>query len=689
MPLFTVQENVPHGEDRRLTARVALPNCVGSFPRSYTTPGEYRTERAAFKAAAYECYSALHKAGLVNHNFMPSRPALQDRCQNLDSLIEVDEQIQPWKLMASAPASSELYKTAIHFEQKHQCGSSSSFCIYLITPMPVPVFPSIVFKQLISITMKRTCTSDTVKSMISLEELGRHKRIMTASCMPQEQKVEVTELDFVYIFDIHQGRKYLSKPTPMDAAGEVMAGIFEHVEKFIVAAMLQKSLLSTCTFRDIAHIVTAITAPSAYAESNFERYEFLGDAVLKMVVSTQIFNDRACWPAGWLSQYRDNFVPNASLANAALGLGLDRFILTTRPVTGAWALPRASDAKITPKKREMSSKTLADVLQGLFAAAYLDSGFNLARSCIKIFVPEVRSEHFVFDMPQGAGFPRQEAKEIEQLTGYQFRNITILAQALTHASCTSLGSEESYERLAFLGDAVLGFTVTKTLFQHPKQLSEGQMTMIRAAAVNSNMLGYICMAHSTSREGFDIETVTPRKVRKARHVERMTLWRYMRHESEDLGEVQESCNTRYQSLHEALQQQLQTGHSYPWLTLAKLQPERFYSDLVKSVIGAIYVDSGQDWDACQRFVDIIGLSSSMQRMVQDNYDVTHPRSVLQHLNNLAKVQSQDESDGSFSCKVTVDGIEIATAECCRTKNEAIILAAQGAIQILNTEKEEK
>jgi dsRNA-specific ribonuclease len=682
IPHFTTQENDSHKKDQFLTARVTLPNCVGSFPRSYTASGEFLTERTAFMAAAYECYSALHKAGLVNHNFMPCIPTLQDRCRDLHPLIEVDEQIQPWRMMASAPPSSDLYKTPIHFEHKRPHGASS-FCVHLITPVSVPSVSPITFKQHISITMKQICTSNTRKSTISLDELGRYKQRMVASYVPaQDQKVRLTELDFLYIFDINDSCELFSKPAMIDVAGSIMTGIFERVENFMVADLLQKSLLSTCPFRDTAHIVTAITAPSADAESNFERYEFLGDAVLKMVVSTQAFIDHASWPAGWLSQNRDNIISNARLANAALGLGLDRYILTVRPGTQACTLPRASDADVPPKKRNMSSKTPADVLQALFAAAYLDSGYALARSCIKVFVPEIRSEHSVFDMPHGAGYPRHEAEELKQLTGYRFRNITILAQALTHASCISMGSEESYQRLSYLGDAVLGFMVTQALFQHSNQLPEGQMTKIRAAIVNSNMLGYICMAHSTTRKVFDIETVTLKPVCRN---ERMTLWKYMRHESDELGEVQKSCNLRYDSLCGALQKQLQVGVSYPWLELAKLQPENFYSDLVKSVIAAIYVDSGQDWVACQRFLDVIGLSSYMQRMVQDDYDVAHPRSVLQQLNNLAKVQSQHESDGSFSCNVTVDGAEIATAECCRTKNEAMILAAHKAIQILHTE----
>ncbi|KAH8710233.1 hypothetical protein GQ44DRAFT_776601 [Phaeosphaeriaceae sp. PMI808] len=106
-----------------------------------------------------------------------------------------------------------------------------------------------------------------------------------------------------------------------------------------------------------------------------------------------------------------------------------------------------------------------------------------------------------------------------------------------------------------------------------------------------------------------------------------------------------------------------------------------------SVIGAVYADSGEDWSAFQRFVDTIGISSHIQRMVRSDYDVTHPRNASQQLAPRAKVQNQLSSDGSFIGKVTVDGVEIAGAESCRSMSEASILASHRAVQILAIERD--
>ncbi|KAH7080603.1 ribonuclease III domain-containing protein [Paraphoma chrysanthemicola] len=674
-PDFSIKESSPNKGPGLLTARVALPNCIGSFRRSYLAAGEYRTERAATMAAAYQCYGALHRAELVNNNFLPSILKIQERCRNLPPILEVDEHIQPWRLMAHAWSSPTLYKTSIHLESNPP-DDRSSLRISFITPMSIPPMSLRPLKQHTCITMKQTCAS-----VLSFAGLERLRQRMAELCSSNEsQKDHIANRDFVYIFDFDDGRDFRSPPAPNNPH-KIMTQIVGQVEKFMIAGLLQTSILPTCTFHNAEHIVTALTAPSADAQLNFERYEFLGDAVLKMVVSAQVLTDHVIWPAGWLSQYRDNLISNASLANAALSLHLDQYILTRAPRTRNWTLPRLSDADCLPEKRILSSKTLADVSQALFAAAYLDTGHGLARSCIKIFIPEIRSEQPTFEMPHGAKFPRHEVEEIQQLIGHQFRNFTVLLQALTHPSCTSHGSEESYQRLAFLGDAVLGFLVAKTLFQHPEELSEGKMTKVRAAVVNSNMLGYVCMTHSIPRKVFGIETTTLKQSRKVQRVENMPLWKYMRHESKYLGKALDACNARYRGLCGCLHQQMQNGHSYPWVTLAELQPEGFYSDLVQSVIGAIYVDSGGEWSACQQFIETIGISSSIQRMVQPDYDVAHPRSVLQQLSPLAEVRSH-LSDGVYKCSVTVDDVEIASAESYKGRGEASILASHRAVQIL-------
>jgi len=79
---------------------------------------------------------------------------------------------------------------------------------------------------------------------------------------------------------------------------------------------------------------------------------------------------------------------------------------------------------------------------------------------------------------------------IEKEIGYVFRNKALLEQALTHRS-RSVNGEKSYERLEFLGDAVLAFIVAEILFEKYPDKSEGELTMHRSALVNGNALARV------------------------------------------------------------------------------------------------------------------------------------------------------------------------------------------------------
>ena len=64
--------------------------------------------------------------------------------------------------------------------------------------------------------------------------------------------------------------------------------------------------------------------------------------------------------------------------------------------------------------------------------------------------------------------------------GYEFKNVSLLRTALTHSS---VEGRENYERLEFLGDAVLELVVSDFLFRRLPDESEGQLTQMRARLV--------------------------------------------------------------------------------------------------------------------------------------------------------------------------------------------------------------
>ena len=67
--------------------------------------------------------------------------------------------------------------------------------------------------------------------------------------------------------------------------------------------------------------------------------------------------------------------------------------------------------------------------------------------------------------------------------GYKFKNLSLLLSALTHASGAT-NRLSSNERLEFLGDAVLGFTICEWLFHRHPEYQEGELTQIKSAVVS-------------------------------------------------------------------------------------------------------------------------------------------------------------------------------------------------------------
>lgn len=80
----------------------------------------------------------------------------------------------------------------------------------------------------------------------------------------------------------------------------------------------------------------------------------------------------------------------------------------------------------------------------------------------------------------------EKLEELEQKIGYRFHDKRLLRQALTHSSFSNeqkINKWESYERIEFLGDAVLELVSSDYFYRaYPKE-SEGYLTKVRAAAV--------------------------------------------------------------------------------------------------------------------------------------------------------------------------------------------------------------
>jgi ribonuclease-3 len=78
-------------------------------------------------------------------------------------------------------------------------------------------------------------------------------------------------------------------------------------------------------------------------------------------------------------------------------------------------------------------------------------------------------------------------KQLIELLNYSFKDIKLLEKALTHRSYDG----ENNERLEFLGDSILNFTIAESLFKKFPNLPEGDLSRLRASLVKASALAEV------------------------------------------------------------------------------------------------------------------------------------------------------------------------------------------------------
>ncbi|MFZ6014855.1 MAG: ribonuclease III [Patescibacteria group bacterium] len=226
-------------------------------------------------------------------------------------------------------------------------------------------------------------------------------------------------------------------------------------------------------------------------------------------------------------------------------------------------------------------------------------------------------------------------KPLEQRLGYEFKNKTLLLEAITHRSYLNEHSDFEYdhnERLEFLGDAVLELVVTEHLYSHYPN-PEGELTNWRAALVNAKTLAGIA-----------------------------TDLQFEEYLLMSKGEAKD-----------------------------KNSKARMYilANAIEAIIGAIYLDGG--WDAGKDFIDRFILSilptilekklyidpkSRFQETAQETLGITPTYKVLKEVG--------PDHDKEFTVGVFLDK-ELIAVGSGTSKQEAQIAAAEAGLEAKNWE----
>ena len=218
--------------------------------------------------------------------------------------------------------------------------------------------------------------------------------------------------------------------------------------------------------------------------------------------------------------------------------------------------------------------------------------------------------------------------KLEEKIGYHFHDRELLQTALTHSSYANEkhGEAQSYERLEFLGDSILGLVTAEFLYTHEPCLPEGRMTRLRAELVCEVSL------HKTALE--------------------LGLGRYMR-----LGRGEEHTGGR--------------------------ERPSILADMVEAIIAAMYLDSGMDQARSfilERILHDVEFGDShrsadyktqLQELVQ--------RRSNQVITYRLKGESGPDHDKTFLFEVLING-ETCGEGSGKTKKEAEQMAARKALE---------
>ncbi|RPB23077.1 hypothetical protein L211DRAFT_850096 [Terfezia boudieri ATCC MYA-4762] len=519
----------------------------------------------------------------------------------------------------------------------------------------------------------------------------------------EEERARIRESKSTFL--LPQATTFDRLPWRVERSTLLIPCILRRLEIYAIAKELQDTVMAPVGFKYLPHIVTAITASSAGEETDYQRYELLGDSVLKFLVGIQLLTDYPLWHEGYLSGKKDRSVANSKLTQESMRLKMSRFIITNHFSPLKWKakyLPteslRGSKPEAERGGRDLSSKVLADVVESLIGAAYLEGSFDKALKVAQIFGLGMKwdtLENRVDTLyeratpPEGMHFP-PHLHNLEKLLGYTFNQKSLLLEAITHPSLNTDNFFVSYQRMEFLGDSVLDMAIVDRLFLHEKRFSHADMHLYKSASVNEYFLGFLCLNQFVTVEDEEKETHVDRRtgvvtlISKDKHHH---LFRFLRHSNFEVAKMQETAYRHYLRLREDILAALQRGKDFPWTLLAGVNAEKFFSDMIESLLGAIFIDSHGSFDVVNAIIEKLGIYTILDRLLQDSVNPLQPIQKLgiyaaQNMNQARTKYVQNVDGGQYVCEVMINEEVIVRVAGGVSKQEVQIRAAEMAYTLL-------
>lgn len=362
---------------------------------------------------------------------------------------------------------------------------------------------------------------------------------------------------------------------------------------------------------------------------NYERLEFLGDSFLKMATTISVFT---------LIPNKDEFdyhcermvmICNQNLLEVALSddIKLHEYIRSKSFERGTWYPVLKLEFGKTHLKtlkqmdeHKLADKSIADVCEALIGAAYMttrkDDDYNLAIQAVTRLVnhrrhPMKKWEDYyaAYKMPDWQTVSANTAeldmaKKIQEVAEYEFKYPRVLRSAFRHPSRPWVFDQvPNYQRLEFLGDALLDMVCVDYLFHIAPDKGPQWLTEHKMAMVSNQFLG--CLAVSLGFHKFILHSHSSVGSQIMEYVTEMTEARRV---AEDAAEAAGKSRSEF-------------CRDY-WIEVR--QPPKCIPDVLEAYLGAIFVDSAYDYSAIQNFFNKHVLAYFKDMRMYDTFATKHP-----------------------------------------------------------------
>jgi ERCC4-related helicase/dsRNA-specific ribonuclease len=394
----------------------------------------------------------------------------------------------------------------------------------------------------------------------------------------------------------------LCRSVPLSPWAAYYAALLPFWQSFLAVQAFRRKLdvHNTITFSDFAPALQPRRSSAHTAGVNYERLEFIGDAALKALASIATFQNRPFDHEGLLSSARDKAICNSFLCDLSQVLrAYDVVAMTGNSVklkSWPWFLATPQECVLV-----MSEKLLADCLEALIGVHLVCGGFRFAEKFVadvgilqEVFPSVGRTsslcQQHMCDGAEDIRLSSPHLGEVERILGYEFKRRELLLEALTHASYTK-SKVMSYQRLEFLGDAVVGFLILDGFYRKYTQFAPAELTFLREPALSNELFGRVVIEHGLQRY----------------------LWYSSKSLKRDIDEVTSLLSTERDGVD----------------AVAKVAMPKVLGDLLESLIGAIVVDQGMDVAGLDVIVDRL-LGGALQRFANPETLARHPVTKIAH-----------------------------------------------------------